>query len=460
MTDYRQYSYWLETAGDLTPRPRLDGSTDADVAIVGAGYTGLWTAYYLLRRDPSLRVVVLEAEIAGFGASGRNGAWCSAHTNLSLDVLARRYGTAAAHAVQAAMNATVDEVGTVVREEGIDVGFTKGGVLHVARGKHQVPLARARLDASQRLGLVDQYELLTWEEAAQRVRVSGVEAALFTRHGATFHPGRLVRGLAQVIERKGARLYEQTSVTSYMPGPPGPVAKTPFGDVRARVVVLAGESFLTRLRPLHRQLVPIYSLIVLSEPLPAATWAEIGWERRECLQSFRLTIDYLSRTEDGRILFGGRGAPYHFGSRIEDRFDRHPPTHDWLARMLGEWFPAARGAAITHRWGGAVAAPRDWTPTFSFDAGSGIASARGYTGQGVATSNLGGRTLADLILGRESELTRLPYVNHRSPNWEPEPFRWLGVRFVQASFARLDERTERTGRPATGRTLAERIAAH
>jgi glycine/D-amino acid oxidase-like deaminating enzyme len=458
--DYRQYSYWLETAGDLTPRPRLDGSMDADIAIVGAGYSGLWTAYYLLKREPSLKVVVLEAEIAGFGASGRNGAWCSAHPNLSLEHLAARYGASVAHAVQSAMNATVDEVGRVAAEEGLDVGFTKGGALHVARGRHQVPLAHARLAAARRLGLADQYELLTADEAAARVRVSAVEAALFTPHCATLHPGRLVRGLARTIERMGARLHEQTPVTAFSPGPPRPVAKTAFGDVRARVVVLAGESYLTRLPPLHRQLVPIYSLIVLSEPLSPAAWGEIGWERRECLQSFRLTIDYLSRTQDGRILFGGRGAPYRFGSRIEDRFDRHPPTHDWLERALGEWFPSARGARITHRWGGAVGAARDWTPSFSFEERSGIASARGYLGQGVATSNLAGRTLADLILARQSELTALPYVNHRSPNWEPEPFRWLGVRFVQGSFARLDKRAERTGQPPTGRSLAERIAAH
>lgn len=461
MKDYRRYSYWLETAGeDLTPRDPLDGSQDVDVAILGAGYTGLWTAYYLLRREPGLRVAVLEREIAGFGGSGRNGAWCSAHTNLSPSVLARRYGPDVARRVQLAMNETVDEVGRVIADEGIDAGYTKGGALHVARGTHQVPLAQGQLERYRELGLGDQFRLLDAAETAERVRVAGARCALYTEHCATLHPGRLVRGLARRVEARGGRIYEGTQVTGFRPGPPRPVLTTRFGDVRAETIVLAGEGYLTGLSRLHRVLAPVYSLIVLTEPLAADTWRQIGWQARECMSSFRLTIDYLSKTADGRILFGGRGAPYHFGSRIKDSFDHDPATHEMLARMLVDWFPAASGARITHRWGGVVAAARDWTPTFSFDRATGIASARGYLGQGVATTNLAGRVLADLISGERTPITELPYVNHRSPNWEPEPFRWIGVRFVQLSYAWLDARAERTGRPPSGRSLAERLGEH
>jgi glycine/D-amino acid oxidase-like deaminating enzyme len=229
--------------------------------------------------------------------------------------------------------------------------------------------------------------------------------------------------------------------------------------VRADTVVLAGEAYLTQLRPWHRALLPTYSLIVLTEPLTADQWAAIGWRNRECVASYRLSIDYLTRTLDGRILFGGRGAPYRYGSRIEPAFDRDERTHAMLRRFVEAWFPSLVGIRFTHAWGGPLGFPRDWLPTFTHDPRTGIASARGYTGHGVATANLGGRVLADLITGARTELTELPLVDHRSPSWEPEPLRWLGVRFVQESLLRLDAKSERTGKPPTGRSLAERLAA-
>ncbi len=238
------------------------------------------------------------------------------------------------------------------------------------------------------------------------------------------------------------------------------VLVTPRGDVRAPVVVLAGEAYLTELPPLHRQLVPLWSLIVLTEPLSDAQWAEIGWANREVVASTRLSVDYLSRTEDGRILFGGRGAPYRYGSPIRPEYDRHAPTHDRLKAFVREWFPGLAGIRFTHEWGGPLGMPRDWHPTIAFDPASGIATARGYTGHGVSATNLAGRTLADLITGTPSPLTELPLVNHRSPDWEVEPFRWIGVRYTQWAMGRLDDQAARTGRPPTGRSLAERIAAH
>jgi glycine/D-amino acid oxidase-like deaminating enzyme len=230
--------------------------------------------------------------------------------------------------------------------------------------------------------------------------------------------------------------------------------------VSAGTVVLAGEAYLTRLRSLHRQLIPVYSLIVLTEPLPADVWAAIGWERSELLASYRLSVDYLSRTADGRILFGGRGAPYRFGSPIRDAYDRHAPTHEMLRGMARAWFPPLRDARFTHAWGGPLGMPRDWHPTISYDRTTGVASARGYIGHGVATTNLAGRALADLISGTSSDLTSLPLVNHRSPDWEPEPLRWLGVRYTQGAMLRIDRKSERTGTPPSGRSLAERIASH
>ena len=463
MTDHAAVSYWLETArDDLTPRPPLDGSQDADVAILGAGYTGLWTAWYLGRRDPSLRIIVVEQEIAGFGASGRNGAWCAPDFNLSMAHMARRHGDDAARRLQQATYEAVDEVGRAAAEAGIDAGFHKGGGIRLARGPQGVPSLEHSLREYERFGFGDRYRLLDAAELRERIRVAGAVGALYGDGEAVIHPGRLVRGLARAVEAQGTRIAEGTRVTEFRPrdGAGRPALVTDRGVVRAPVVVLAGEAWLSQLPQLHRQLIPLYSLIVLTEPLTDAQWAEIGWAGRETVASTRLSIDYLSRTEDGRILFGGRGAPYRFGSPIKPEYDRHGPTHELLRGFVRSWFPVLRDVRFTHAWGGPLGMPRDWHPTVAFDPASGIATARGYVGHGVSATNLAGRVLTDLITGTRSALTELPVVNHRSRNWEPEPFRWIGVRYTQEAMGRLDAQITRTGKPPTGKSLAERLAAH
>lgn len=462
MDRYADVSYWLETAGDLAPRPPLDGTTACDVAILGAGYTGLWTAYYLLKRQPGLRVVIAEGEIAGFGASGRNGAWCAPDLNISMDRLARLHGDEAARRIQQATYDAVDEVGRVDAAEGLGAGFHKGGELLVARGPHHAPAIEAAYREYERFGFGDRYRLLDAAGVTEKVRIAGAVAGLWSPTAAVIHPGRLVRNLAALVERMGARIVERTPVTDFRAAAGGAPAAlvTPRGEIRAPVVALAGEAYLVRLAKLHRQLVPMYSLIVLTEPVDDARWAEIGWAGREVVASARLSIDYLSRTDDGRILFGGRGAPYRLGSPIQDAYDRHAPTHAMLRDFVRDWFPMLRDVRFTHAWGGPLGMPRDWHPTFSFDPRTGIASARGYVGHGVSTANLAGRTLADLVTGARSALTELPLVNHRSPDWEVEPLRWLGIRYTQGAIARLDRRSEATGRAPTGRSLAERIASH
>jgi len=458
--DYGSFSFWLETAGeDLTPRPSLPGPTEADVAILGAGFTGLWTAYYLLRQDPSLHVVVLESEIAGFGASGRNGAWCNSAFPVTPGELVRRFGKEATKALLLEMRGAVDEIGKVAETEGIDAQYFRGGQLRVARGSAQLPAIEDAYKAAQTLGMEEDLHLLDAQETAERVRITGAEGSLFNPHCATIHPARLARGLARAVERLGGEIFEQTSVTDYEGGA-NPRFVTDAGEVRASAVVLAGEAYLARLRKLRRQVLPIYSLIVLTEPLSEAQWAQIGWEGHECVASNRYTVDYLSRTADGRILFGGRGAPYHYGSRIEDEYDLHHSTHEMLRNAAREWFPALEGARFTHAWGGPLAMPRDWMPTMSYDPAQGVATARGYTGQGVATANLSGQTLADLILGRDTAAASLPTVNHEPRSWEPEPLRWLGARYVQRGLAKVDDHAEQTGEPPSGKTLAERLGSH
>lgn len=456
-------SFWLEDADDdLTPRAGLDGSRRVDVAIVGAGFTGLWTARELLRRDPSREVLVLEAEIAGFGASGRNGAWLTNGIGVSPLELARRVSPATARATVEAMRATVDTVIASCAEDGIDAQVRRGGILRVARGRHEAPALTAAMRTYEQLGIADGLEVLTGAALADRLRVAGALGALHDPYAAAVHPGRLVRGLARRVEALGATIAEGTPATAVHPrgGRRGPRVTTPTGEVEADAVVLASEAWLPQLPGYRRAVLPVYSLVVLTEPVADAVWDAIGWQGHELLSSHRLTVDYLSRTVDGRVLFGGRGAPYHYGSRVAPRFDRHAATHRLLEQQLATWFPPLAGVRIGHRWGGPLGMPRDWLPSFRFDPATGIGVGCGYTGQGVAATNLAGRVLADLIVHGDTPFRNLPMVGHRSRGWEPEPLRWLGARYVQGALARLDARGHRTGRPPTGRSLSERLARH
>jgi glycine/D-amino acid oxidase-like deaminating enzyme len=307
--------------------------------------------------------------------------------------------------------------------------------------------------------VADGLQLLDADEARARVNVTELTGAMFSPHTAAIHPGKLVRGLARALERRGVTIYEQTAVTRVHPGR-YPTLETNKGNVRAKSIVLCGEAYLSQLPGYGRAVMPVYSLITLTEPLTETDWAEIGWSNHECVASCRYTVDYLSRTADGRILFGGRGAPYRFGSRITPAMDKHAGTHQMLQDNLRAWFPRLQDVRFSHTWGGPLGWSRDFMPTVSFDPAQGIGMAHGYTGNGVSTTNLAGRTLADMITGHQSELLRLPHANHKTRLWEPEPFRFLGVRFVQRSFMKIDREAEQSGIAPSGKSLAERLTAH
>ncbi len=441
---YRSRSFWLDTLPEpLVPRPALDRDLDVDVAIVGAGYTGLWTAYELARRDPMLRIAVLEAEIAGFGASGRNGGWCSALFAGSRAATAKAHGRDAVVALQRALFATVDEVGAVAKAEGIDAHFFKGGTLELATAPVHVPRLAAQVEQERAWGFGESD--VAWlgpDEAGRRLKVEGGCGAIFTPHCARVHPARLARGLADAAERRGVTIYERTRVTEISPRR----VDTAGGRVRADVVVRATEGYTPQLPGYHRTLAPLYSLMIATEPLPASFWATVGWEQRETFADGRHLIIYGQRTADDRIAFGGRGAPYHFGSRVREGFDRDPATFAELRQVLESLFPALAGASVTHQWGGPLGVPRDWYSSVGYEKTTGLAWAGGYVGDGVGTSNLAGRTLADLILGLDTNLTRLAWVGHVSPPWEPEPFRWLGINAGLHLTAGQDRAEARTGR--------------
>jgi glycine/D-amino acid oxidase-like deaminating enzyme len=443
---YRSLSLWHDTVpGTLAPGDPLPGDTQADVAIVGAGFTGLWTAYYLARRDPSLRIVVCEREIAGFGASGRNGGWCSALFPASLAKLNRMAGRDAAVAMQRAMYATVDEVGTVAAAEGIDCHWAKGGTVMLARSPAQLQRAKAEVDEAREFGFGDEdLRLLGAAEARELAGATGVLGGTYTPHCAAIHPARLVRGLLEVVRRAGVSVYEQTPVLRIEPGQ----LVTHSGTVRARHVIRATEGYTPGLPGYERAVAPVYSLMIATEPLPPTVWEEIGLAGRPTFNDLRHLIIYGQRTADDRFAFGGRGAPYHFGSSVRPSYDQVPGVFAALRRTLAELFPALGEARVTHHWGGPIGIPRDWCASVGLDRSSGIGWAGGYVGDGVSTTNLAGRTLADLITGTDSELTRLPWVGHRSPDWEPEPLRWLGLNAGLQVMSLADRQEARTGRPS------------
>jgi len=461
---YRDLSlWWGAVPAPLPDRPPLAGDVQVDVCIVGAGFTGLWTALALAMADPALRIAVVEQEVAGFGASGRNGGWCSALFATSDAALARRHGLPAMRAMRRAMHDTVDVVGAMASAEGIDCHFAKGGALDLVRSEAQRARALAEVERARGHGFGP--EDLRWldsVEAGAMVGAEGVLGATFTPHCAALQPALLARGLADAVARRGVTLYEHTRVERIEPGTPraGPRARTRAGTVSADVVVRAVEAWTPTLPGSARAVAPVYSLMVATEPLGDSFWAEAGLAQRQTFADYRHVIVYGQRTADGRLAFGGRGAPYHFGSAVRPSFDRDPRVHRLLRDTLAQLFPALASVPFTHAWGGPLAIPRDWHSSVGLDRQAGLAWAGGYVGDGVATSNLAGRTLADLITRADTDLVRLPWVDHASPRWEPEPLRWLGVNAGLWAMAWADRTEERTGRPSRlatrlGRWLGE-----
>jgi glycine/D-amino acid oxidase-like deaminating enzyme len=443
---YRARSLWLDgLAEPLAPRPALSGDRDCDVAIVGAGFTGLWAAYSLASLQPDLRIVVVDREIAGFGPSGRNGGWASAGLAGSAQRYARLRGEDSVRRGERAMADGVGEIGRVVAAEGIDCGWLHGGSLLVATSAPQVARLHEGIERRRAFGVgEDDLRLLAPPELAQRVRVRGARAASFTPHCARLDPARLARGLALACERRGVVIHEGTEAEAIEPGR----VRCAQGTLRASAVLRATESYTVQQPGERRRFMPLYSLMIATEPLPAEVWDELGWSGRETISDLHHLFFYAQRTPDDRIAIGGRGAPYRLGSPIDESYERNDTVRTRLERAIAERFPAAASAAITHHWGGPLGVPRDWCCSAHYDPATGFGWAGGYTGHGVVTSNVLGRTLADLVLRRDTDLVSLPWVGHESPRWEPEPLRFLASRAIVATLGSADRAEDRRDRAA------------
>lgn len=430
---YHNGSLWFD---DLSAGPKPDPAplpARTDVAIVGAGYTGLWSAYYLKRAAPELSVTVFEAEVAGFGASGRNGGWCIGDAWGTSDLLHDPETRSRGVVLKRALFDTVDEVGRVSQAEDIDCHYRRGGTLRLARAPFQERRHRAELDALYAAGFTDtDYRWLDADESRARLAVDA-RGAIYSAHCAAIQPARLVRGLADVVRRLGVALLEGTPVLAIEPGQ----VATARGPVSAGIVLRATEAYTASLAGRRRDLLPMYSMMVATAPLPDSLWRDIGLAQRETFGDDRRLVIYGQRTLDGRLAFGGR-AGYRYGSRRRRTVSADDPDVQRVAATLRALLPQLGDVPITHGWGGVLGIPRHWRPCVTFDRRSGLGWAGGYVGEGVAASNLAARILVDLVLERDSPLTELPWVDDVPPRWEPEPFRWLGARAMRSLAERAD----------------------
>jgi glycine/D-amino acid oxidase-like deaminating enzyme len=436
-----ELGFWWRSVGGPPPlRPPLEGRTEADVAIVGGGYTGLWTAYYLKRAQPALQVTVLEAEHVGFGASGRNGGWVSGFFSGPARIYGSGYG-----ALQREMFATVDEVAGFLREHEVDADFHKGGHVTVALNDAQEQRLRAQLRHADRLGLSARDLCgLDRDALVGRLRVHAASAGLFSPHVARVHPVKLVLGLADAAQRLGVTIHERSPVREIA----AHLVRTPAGAVRACWVVRATEGYTAALPGLGRLLAPVNSSMIVTEPLPHDAWQQIGWDGAEVLSDAAHVYCYAQRTADGRIAIGGRGVPYRYASRTGGAGDTTARTVAALRRRLCAMFPVAASVPLDHAWSGVLGVARDWGVSVGADAGAGLAWAGGYAGEGVAAANLAARTLCELVLERPGELTALPWVGHVPPPWEREPLRWAEINALYALYRRADAREGRGAGPS------------
>jgi glycine/D-amino acid oxidase-like deaminating enzyme len=443
MLDYEEKSYWLASSLYEESAP-LDGSTKVDVAIVGGGFSGLSTAYYLKRADPSLRVAVLEDKVVGYGASGRNAGFAMTLMGFTLSITSLRFGKEKAKQAHDFGHRAVDHIGQMVDAHGIDCDYEKPGLITVALNPSQSKRLQDEIDLADKLGV----EGLKWLDAdavQSEVRSPTYLGGRWEEQAALINPAKYVRGLKRVAQEQGVEVYERTPVeaahlrhTLHL--------DTPHGLVEADKVVFATNAFSTRFPQLRNKQFPVFTYIVLTEPLSEGQLATIGWGGRQGIEDARNMIHYYRLTADNRILFGGSDAQYYFGGPL-DR-DTNSRVFRQLERDLGETFPTLKDVRIEHRWGGPVSVPVDFFPAMGYlGTDKRAAYALGCVGHGVAMMNMSGQIMRDLVLERESELTNLFFVNRGVIPLPPEPLRFAFAEGVRRALKAQDawEGRRRTG---------------
>lgn len=435
MIDYAGKGLWHATYGPYEPSPPLAGSVEADVAIVGGGFTGMATAYYLLKAEPSLEVVVLESEAVGYGASGRNGSFAMTVVGLGLDVMVKLKGRQRALAAHRYMERAVDTVGDLVAAEGLDCDYIRPGFLRMATTPAYERRIRREIELAHSLGI----EGIEWlDRGAARARVSSdrYRGAWWEPRTALVDPLKLVREMKRVVSGLGATVHEGTPVESIER--PGRIRlRTPAGSVDAERLVLATNAYSHLLPPLRRKQVPAWTYVVATEPLSEEQLAPIGWRGREGIEDARNLVHYYRRTPDDRLLMGGGPVGLGFGREM-DR-DSSPAAWAHLEAHIRDLFPSLAGARVTHRWGGPFSVTTDLTPAIGYVGDPRAVYSVGCIGHGVSMTHLNGQTIRDLILERPTELTEHFFVNRRIVPWPPEPIR-LGASATLRAYLDLEDR--------------------
>lgn len=435
-----EVSFWFTDIGGLPEyRPEIQADTEADVCIVGGGYTGLWTAYYLLKANPALRVVVLEKEFAGFGASGRNGGWLTGGFGWPRGKYLKNGDRDSIIRMDRALIGTVDEIIKVAESEHIDADIKRTDNLSVGCTPAQMQRLKSAYEDHLQWGApTDRFSMIGSAELTNRVRVKNAMGALVTHGVARIHPAKLVRGLAKTVESAGATIFENTTVTQIAKG----VVTTQNGVVKAPFIIRATEGFTAGIPGHERLWLPLNSALAVTEPLSNELWEQIGWDGYELIGDASHEYSYAQRTRDNRIAIGGRGVPYRFGSGIDNNGETQAKTVQKLREILSRLLPQTANIGFDHAWCGVLGVARDWCASVGFDEHTGIGWGGGYVGRGISTSNLAGRTLADLILKRDTERASLPWVNRTVKKWEPEPLRWLGVHSMYQLYKIADQREQ------------------
>jgi glycine/D-amino acid oxidase-like deaminating enzyme len=451
MADFAGRSFWLE-ADPYVPGPPQAGDVGVDIAIIGGGFTGLWTAYFLLRAQPALKVAVIEREVVGYGASGRNGGFAMTLLSRSLHDLVQTFGTEPARAAHEAVVRSIDAIGQFCAAYKVTCDYEKNGFIGVALDDSQVPRIEADQRAAETLGITG-VRYLPGEELRRQIQSPLLRCGLEEQACALLNPAKLVRGLARVVRQQSGIIYEQTPVEVIDTAGEKVSVRTLHGTVRADKVVLATNAYSVQFPEFRRAVVPLYSYIALTEPLSEAQWASVGWQGRQGLEDKRTYIHYFRPTADGRILMGGEDAPYYYGSGIEPQHDRNPRVFALLQRDLKAIYPQLAGVRFTHQWGGPVGVTVRFVPTFGTLHGGRLLYGFGYCGHGVGPTHLGGQILRDLVLGRQSDLTDLCFVREQAVPFPREPLRYLAMNLVRRSLLAQDRKGKPKVEPLSLRLL-------
>ncbi len=416
-------SWWHKTVSTAPSFLPLDGNRQCDVAIIGGGFSGLWSALYIKRAQPELSVVVLEKDYLGYGASGRNGGWCMGASTPEVadyDAIQPGGGLRMEHT----MYDTVDEVARMCGEFGIDCDYHKGGILYYAPSERSMNTINETVAGYRDAGITDRdFYTLNPNEMARHLRIEGTHGALYTPHGAVINPYKLVVGIARAAAELGVEIFEHSGATGFGPH----CVEVGAHRVDASVIIKCTEGYSVQLPGYERSVAPVYSYMIATEPLSDAFWDRAGLDDRPAFADYTMMPLYAQRTKDNRIAIGGLAVQYYWNSRITHKTLNEHPAHRLLEKKLHQLFPWCSEFKVARRWGGLMGLPRDFMPSVGYDESTGFAWAGGYFGEGVAATNLGARIVRDLVLKQDTPLVHLPWVNHQSPRWEPEPVRMIGA---------------------------------